>query len=227
MEIRRIVSDLIISNMYVVSEKGHAVIIDPCRNTDVFEKYVIDRILLTHEHYDHISGVNLFREKTTAPILCSSRCAENMGKPKNNLSAFFKSFCELQTWIRLESIPEEDTEYSCFADETFLDKTSFEWMGHHFELFGLSGHSSGSIGIVLDQQAFFSGDSLFENEKTAVHLPGGSRKERERVSKPRLQLLHAGIHVNPGHFQDFTCQMTAVAYRYKGKEAAFRSMPIG
>lgn len=58
--------DLIDSRMYLLISNDKALIIDPCVNTDALQllkdKNIIDVIvLLTHEHYDHISGVNWVR----------------------------------------------------------------------------------------------------------------------------------------------------------------------
>lgn len=36
MEIKRFESDMMASNMYLPSENGHAVVIDPCRDTSWF-----------------------------------------------------------------------------------------------------------------------------------------------------------------------------------------------
>ncbi len=203
MEIRRFESDLLLSNMYVVVEGDHAVVIDPYQDTSSAESLIIDKIVLTHEHYDHISGVNLWRQVTDAPVLCSKACAANIQSPKKNLSRHFKQFCELQTWMELEELPQADPEYSCEADETFEDEIWFEWQGHKWHLFEMPGHSSGSIGILLDSAYFFSGDSLIENSEIELRMPGGSRKKWKEIGEPRLKMIPCGIHVCPGHFQEF------------------------
>lgn len=71
MQIKRYVSELMASNMYVIQEDRHAIVIDPYDNIFVANLLHIDKIILTHEHYDHISGVNVWREITSAPVLCS------------------------------------------------------------------------------------------------------------------------------------------------------------
>ncbi len=203
MEIRRLESDLLASNMYVIAEDGHAVVIDPCRNTAAVQGLTVDRILLTHEHYDHISGVNLFRERGAGPVLCSGACAANIADARKNMASLFRVFCQLQTWIELDSEPEADEAYVCRADETFEDRVVFDWRGHEFRLFELPGHSRGSTGILLDGDRFFSGDSLMENSDTELRLPGGSRRQWTAVSLPRLAEIPDGVRVYPGHFRDF------------------------
>ncbi|MBQ9890342.1 MAG: MBL fold metallo-hydrolase [Firmicutes bacterium] len=203
MSIKRYESDLLLSNMYVVTEGQHAIVIDPCRDTAAGRGLIIDKIILTHEHYDHVSGVNMWKEFCGAPVLCSQICAEHIRNPAKSLAKYFKEFCELQTWIKLDSIPDFDPDYSCLADETFSDTMSFSWEGHVWDLFEIPGHSLGSIGILLDKQFFFSGDSLLEKSKIELKAPGGSRKKWEETGSKRIERLPSGIRVFPGHFNDF------------------------
>lgn len=203
MNIRRYESDLLSSNMYIVEESGHAVVLDPFQDTVAVQGLIIDRIILTHEHYDHISGVNLFKEKTGAPVFCSKACAENIQAPSRNLANHFKEFCELQSWITLDKIPNSDPKYSCVADIFFEQEAVWKWRGHEWHLFELPGHSMGSIGILLDGTHFFSGDSLMENSEIELRMPGGSRKKWKEIGEPRLKQIPDGIRVYPGHFEDF------------------------
>ena len=203
MKIRRYESDLLSSNMYMVIEEDRAIVIDPFSETTMTDDLQIDRLLLTHEHYDHISGVNLWKQKTGAPVLCSRPCAQNICDPKKNLARYFREFCELQTWIRLDEIPAADPDYSCTADESFEDRYSFAWMGHRFDLFEVPGHSKGSIGILLDEKCFFSGDSLMETDEIELRLPGGSKKLWKKTGEKRIKSLPKGIQVFPGHFRPF------------------------
>lgn len=57
MKIFHIISNLISSNMYVLEENNHLILIDPCIIDIRLENKTVDYIFLTHEHYDHISGV--------------------------------------------------------------------------------------------------------------------------------------------------------------------------
>ena len=201
--INRFESDLLASNMYVVTEGIHSIVIDPCRDITPGKGLIIDKILLTHEHYDHISGVNTWKEYSGAPVLCSGACAERIQDPRTNLARYFMDFCELQTWISIIDAPEYDPDYFCLADETFSDTMSFSWMGHEWDLFEIPGHSMGSIGILLDKQFFFSGDSLLENSDIELRAPGGSRKKWKETGERRIKDLPLGIKVFPGHFSDF------------------------
>ena len=203
MEIRRYESGLLSSNMYVIVEGNHAIVIDPFDDVSPSDGLTIDYILLTHEHYDHISGVNIWKETTGTPVLCSKPCAENIQNPKKNLANHFQEFCELQTWLELEEIPPSDPEYSCSADEIFEKEMMLNWQGHTFKLFEIPGHSLGSIGIMVDNTEFFSGDSLMENSEVELRMPGGSRKKWKEIGSKKIDEIPDGIRVWPGHFKNF------------------------
>lgn len=203
MEIKRFISDILSSNMYVIQEDGHAVVIDPSRETSPGRDLKIDFLIVTHEHYDHISGVNVWKEKYHAPLFCSSACAERLTDPGKNRARHFDAFCELQTWMKLEKLPEIDTAYVCQADWVFKEETVFFWRNHQFRLLEIPGHSPGGIGIYLDDVAFFSGDSLIKDCAIELRFPGGSRKQWLEIGELRIKAVPKGIRVYPGHFESF------------------------
>ncbi|MBO4864020.1 MAG: MBL fold metallo-hydrolase [Eubacterium sp.] len=203
MEIYKYESNLLSSNMYIIQQDGHAIIIDPFEDLKNDGKKIIDKIILTHEHFDHISGVNYWKTISGAPVLCSKKCAELIIDSSKNMAKYFRSFCKYQTWIQIDEIPEFDKDYVCSADEVFEDNFEFQWEGHKISLFELPGHSIGSIGILIDDTHFFSGDSLIEGVDHESNIPVGSIESWIKISKPRLQSLPDGIMVHPGHFREF------------------------
>lgn len=203
MIVQRFDSGLLSSNMYLVEENGHAIVIDPARDTNSGEGLSIDLILITHEHYDHISGVNAWKEKYGAPLLCSEACAGRIIDSRKNQARHFDTFCEIQTWIEVDSLPDIDTEYTCQADETFRDEKVFKWQGHTFRLIEIPGHSPGSIGIFLDDEQFFSGDSILEGQEVELRFPGGSKKQWHEIGEPRIKEIPSGTQIWPGHYDGF------------------------
>lgn len=202
-EIRRYISGLLSSNMYLIVEGDHAIVIDPFADTTPIQGLTLDYILLTHEHYDHISGVNAWKEETGAIVMCSKACAYNIQSPRMNLAKHFKEFCELQTWIALDTLPMSNPAFTCSADEFFEDEIDLKWRGHRFHLFEIPGHSQGSIGIMLDEMDFFSGDSLMKNTEIELRMPGGSRKKWKEIGSRRIEAIPEGTRIWPGHFESF------------------------
>ena len=189
--------------MYIVEENGHAVVIDPCRDTAAGDGLTVDWLIVTHEHYDHISGVNEWKEKTGAPLLCSRACAERIENPKKNMSRHFDAFCMLQSWTPVGETRIDPVSYTCRAERTFEDTYSFLWQGHRFSLMEIPGHSPGSVGIMLDNTDFFSGDSLIAGSPIELRFPGGSAAAWEETGKKRIEALPDGVMIRPGHFESF------------------------
>lgn len=203
MEITRIRSELLSSNMYILAEGGHAVVIDPCCDLSPLREGVIyDRILLTHEHYDHISGVNLWKEKTGAEVFCTDACAEALPDPVKNMSRYFRMFCELQTFIEVEN-PADVPDYSCRADAVFSDSAVWQWQGHTFEMLACRGHSAGSMLILTDRRLLFSGDTVLGIFPPEHRMAGKERRVRRVADVPLITSLAGSLTVYPGHFDSF------------------------
>lgn len=196
------------SNMYLLAENGHGIIIDPsddpafCEQIDA-QVQKIDHIILTHEHYDHISGANALRERYGCPVLCGAVCAERIQNSADNFSHYFRAYAMLQTG---ETVPEDlaiDEDYVTYADESFTGDRELPWQGHRLYLRETPGHSPGSICILLDDEALFSGDSLLPGGQAMVRFPGSNKRQYESVTLPWLQSLSPDITVYPGHYEPF------------------------
>lgn len=201
MTIERIVSKYLESNMYIIKENNHAILVDPCDHCEISSEYTIDYIFLTHEHYDHISGVNYWKKRSEAKVFCTEACGKNIQNPTVNLSRFFSVFCELQTWVSLLEIPQVEP-YICMADEIVDDTTILKWLGHEIKVIACPGHSEGGCCYLLDDSCLFSGDSILKDGSVNFHFPGGSKKDWY-CSKEKLSELPEEIKIYLGHFEPF------------------------
>ena len=191
------------ANMYVLEENNHLIFIDPgIVDIDLTGK-TLDYILLTHEHYDHISGVNYWKEKTGAKVVCNEKCAEGIKEPTRNLSFMFKEFCEIQS-VRKIVEPVENLNYSAEADITFEDTYEMVWQGNEIKIFATPGHSAGSESILVKGERLFSGDALFKDYPVTGIFPGSSKQDWQEIGLPRLKALPESIMVYPGHFEEFS-----------------------
>ena len=204
MRITRAVSPYLASNMYAEIERGAAVVVDP---GDDGGKAVGDArvvaILLTHEHSDHLSGANAYRERYACPIVCTRLCAERAASPRQNLSEYFDAFLQMEGFAQYRSGSAKMQPFGLALAGGFEREAAGDWLGHAWRLFATPGHSAGSMCILLDQRALFTGDTLLKGRETATGLPGGSARELAAVTVPRLTALDRTLRVYPGHFAPF------------------------
>ncbi len=189
--------------MYVFRQEKNIIVVDPFKCDEVVAKLkawgVLDvLIILTHEHIDHITGVNLFRENFDAHVLASEHCAELITDPKTNLARYFY-ILHYACGGDEESLKDFDTEYKCHADETFEGTHAFEWFGHQITLTETPGHSLGGICILIDNEVVCTGDSLINGHKVRTRDSGGGKMGYLKVTKPYLLSLDKDIIVLPGH----------------------------
>ncbi len=206
LSIYRYIMPTIESNMYMVYGKGSALAIDPNENEEAIAT-LMDReitkviILLTHEHIDHISGVNRFRRQFgEVEVICSKLCAGRIGNPSKNLAKFWDVIImEKDEFAQKQADELIDRSYTCFADETFHDTMEFDFDGHRIRLTAAPGHSPGGSLIFLDETVAFTGDNLVEGNGVITRFPGGKKKDFWNVTAPMLEELKDDCFIFPGH----------------------------
>ena len=118
------------SNGYVLLEGRDAIVIDPNLEGEIvetLEKYqaVPGLAILTHEHADHIRGLEALRERypqmrTVASLLCSERIQDI----RSNLSRIFGVYLMFITGERVLDYPK----FTCrAADVMFEGRLLFSW----------------------------------------------------------------------------------------------------
>lgn len=193
------------SNMYVLLSDGQALVIDPHHSQEVLtllrlhsvQKVVI---LLTHEHYDHISGVNWLRENFQTEVICSAECAQMLSDPERNMARYWNVLL-MDKSQEAQSIGMDwyDPCYACEADRTYKDETEFQWQGLCIRMGRAPGHSKGGSLIWLDRNILFSGDNLVNGTGVICRFPGGNKREYTVVTRPVLEGLPDELNVFPGH----------------------------
>lgn len=182
MEILKYQTPLLDSNMYLLIQDNHAVIIDPFWDEDLWreklQEVYVDWILFTHEHYDHISGAEQFRKRFQSKVLCAESCAQLIENPICNLSHYYKDYVQIAQTKYDDSLKETtNNDYICKADELFPDGDfSLKWNGNCLYFFRTPGHSPGSYCILLNSQILFSGDTLLPPDSKIIIAPGGRKK---------------------------------------------------
>lgn len=185
------------SNSYLIytKESSSCIIIDPgtfdgkanlnlfLKKNDLNVKYVI----LTHEHFDHIAGVISLQEKYQFELCCSKNTAVALTDPKRNLSAF-------NDQMNPVIINHEPT--------VLGDNEELILLGTKFHFLLTPGHSPGSLCFLFEQN-FFSGDTLLNQQKARLNLPGSDKHQYKLSIQKINQFLKPGLTVYPGHGESF------------------------
>ena len=191
--------------MYTLISGNKALIVDPCVDEDALALLIkknIQEILVlpTHEHYDHISGINWLRNFFKCNVIANEKCASNMLNPLYNTSAHFDALFVFASEKVKEKIRDLNIQsYSCIADEFFAKHKQFSWQNHSVRIHHTPGHSQGSACIFLDDQFIFTGDSLIKGVAPVLRLPGGSKKAYMEETLPVLMDLPSSSTILPGH----------------------------
>lgn len=194
------------TNSFILEENGHAVIIDPAEAAPIAQaiddcSWIPEYILLTHEHFDHVGGLEELRNKYDVPVVACKLCSDRIQSVNDNLSRI----ADVLQFFKTGKSPEERTEpYACrAADITFDEEFTLNWRGHSFTFKRAPGHSPGSTIITLDDSSVFTGDYMFFDSEETLRLKGGSEEDYNAIAKPILDAIPAGKHIYPGHGKDY------------------------
>ena len=189
------------SRMYMLRAADAALIVDPNENAALLPDLEgVSRafVYLTHEHYDHISGVNWLREQLPCEVWCPDVCAARLGNIRENLSKTFP-FLFLQDREKYEYVRRElALPYTCAADHTFTGELHTEWCGHELYAKSAGGHSPGGSFLLLDGHVLFGGDSLLGNGLELKSL-GADREAYCNEVLPFVRALPPEVILCPGH----------------------------
>ncbi|EGS33228.1 MBL fold metallo-hydrolase [Megasphaera sp. UPII 135-E] len=201
-----ITDPLTTSNCYIISMEQHALIIDPNLPDAIISHLTANHlypelILLTHEHCDHISGLNRLREIYHCPVLASTDCSNGIQNSKRNMSHIMETYLYFRTH-QLCTTPYP--EFTCApADITFVNTHTFTWNSYHCACLQVPGHTLGSTCFIFDHSILFSGDYFIPGEQVITRLPGGDPLAYEKKGRPRLQSLPLSLLTYPGHGSHF------------------------
>ncbi|HUE27076.1 MAG TPA: MBL fold metallo-hydrolase [Solirubrobacteraceae bacterium] len=179
-------------NCFIVRDQGSgtALIIDPGEEADRLLKAVddlqietVEAILLTHTHFDHIGAVAPVAAATGAPVYCPELETQVLA-----------NIMDYVPWPGFG--PFESYE----ADNTVAGGETLELAGLPLEVLFTPGHSPGHVTYaVVDENAVFSGDVLFQGSVGRVDLPGGDWATLLGSIETLLDRFPEDTVVYPGH----------------------------
>ena len=173
------------ANCYLVKENHHALVIDPADILPNLDEILnqndctLDAIVLTHAHFDHISGVDKIVNKFGCDVYLNPNEFDFLLDPDlNSSSAFYM-------------------DVTCNANAKPLIEGKNEIAGFEVEAIYCPGHSIGST-VLKIEDCLFTGDVLFQGSIGRMDLATGSVTSMKQSLKKLVQ-FNKDYKVYPGH----------------------------
>lgn len=172
-------------NSYIITDdkSGASAVVDPNYDNngimEIIHNYKIEKILLTHCHFDHICSAARIREMTGAEIYIHKEDADGLKDKEINLSSMFGASLSFE------------------ADHTFSDGETIMLGETSVKVIHTPGHTAGSSCFVVDD-SIISGDTLFHGSVGRMDFPTGSPSQMND-SLRKLKNLEKDYKIYPGH----------------------------
>ena len=196
MKIEKFVTGIISTNCYIVTneETKETVIVDPANLSKAMigyieeEELVIKAILLTHAHFDHIMGIDKVIDRYgEMPVYVEESDLELLHTPSMNESTVYTNG------------------YSYPGGDVIHDGDVLHLIGEDFRVIHTPGHTVGGCCYYLpEEEALFSGDTLFCGSIGRTDLPTGSSRDLAHSIREKLMILPDETKLYPGHMDEST-----------------------
>lgn len=212
LEIYRFRYEPVDSNMWFIPVGKSGFVFDPNISEELpplFKKYGTTnvQIVLTHEHYDHTTGVKWLQKQISAKVFCQEDCGKYISSDRGNspklVALVLRTKDSTDGGHRYDDFIAAYKPYILNADETFCEKGKVAIDEVYFDCYSTPGHSPGSACYILDNKYVFTGDSLIQNTPTILRFRTSNKDIYERVTLPFLKSLDKNMLVFPGHGEPF------------------------
>lgn len=176
-------------NAYIVEhvESRKAAVVDPGDEgeeilTRIAERGItLDKILLTHGHFDHVGAVRTLRERTGARVHVHAEEVERMRTAGRQGGMF---------GLSVQNPPAPDV--------LIREGDVVELGDQRFRVLHTPGHTPGHVTFLTGEMAFV-GDLIFAGSIGRTDLPGGSLDDLIRAVREKIFTLPDRTVLFPGH----------------------------
>ena len=184
----------------------HGFIIDPGAQADrlldlIGEKgWTIEKILLTHGHFDHMGAVDEIRDALGVPVYAHIRSDEYLLDARKNLSAL----CGPPIIVRGAEYLDDGDVVSLDANPDFGLKVVY-----------VPGHTTDSVMFYSEaDHVAFVGDTIFKGSIGNYQYPGGNADDLQRSIIRQIFTLPDKTVLCSGHSEQTTVGAEKRRYRY-------------
>lgn len=183
--------NIVNSYFYIDDETRHGFLIDPGDDGDKLLKicaennFTIEKILITHGHYDHIGAVNQIQYALNIPAIMNVNGKIYAEDPHWNCSIYLGGEIKLGNVTFLDD-----------AAQINLDKNP----NFGVKMIHTPGHTlDGVIYYSEKDKVAFVGDTIFKNSYGRYDLPGGDAKTLFNSIRTKILTLPADTILLSGH----------------------------
>ncbi|MGB9721714.1 MAG: MBL fold metallo-hydrolase [bacterium] len=179
------------TNMYLVHNNKTGIIIDPGFIETEADSLItkirrevseVSMVILTHCHFDHISGCPIIKKKFRSKIYCHKFDEEKLIDPQKSGAIYF-------------GVSEQDS-----RPDGYLEDGQIIQVGDHsLRIIHTPGHTSGGISILLQDKYLFCGDTIFKNGIGRTDLYDGNYEIEMSSIINKILVLPDDVVIYPGH----------------------------
>ena len=193
MEIKTIITGQIEENCYLVcDENKHCMVIDPgddyqhILKTIKENELLVETIVLTHGHYDHVGAVNEIKQETGARVIAHEDEKELIAKSDMSLSRYV------------------DPDFPIPAVDGYVKEGDVISVGNlSFTVMHTPGHTQGGM-CLYREGILFSGDTIFQGTLGRWDFPTGNLSKLIHSITRRIFTLPDDTVIYSGHGEKTT-----------------------